>query len=115
MASLGMSSSDTGPVLKIMEIILLFIDQLNFLISDIIVVWRAWIMFPYSSIARFALIASIIGTSAGVVVDTVMTTEEITQNIDYLVERPLRILICTLPVLATNLVSTLLMAYKTWY
>ncbi|THU98234.1 hypothetical protein K435DRAFT_795888 [Dendrothele bispora CBS 962.96] len=84
-SSFGIDPPDTRPMLKTMKIILLFVDQLNFLISDIIVVWRAWIMFSHSSTARFALIASIIGTTAGVIVDTGMTIKEIIENIEYLI------------------------------
>ncbi|KAE9395546.1 hypothetical protein BT96DRAFT_997570 [Gymnopus androsaceus JB14] len=78
--------------------------RLNFVISDGVVVWRAWILFPYNLAMKLLLVLM-----AGHLSEGWFTPS------NPLYEVPItRELLLTLPLLITNLVTTFSIAYKAW-
>ncbi|THV06988.1 hypothetical protein K435DRAFT_848660 [Dendrothele bispora CBS 962.96] len=102
---------DTISLIKSVDIAHIYVNRLNFLTCDGIVVWRAWILYPRSLVAKTVLMMCIIGSLAGTFVNAGFETEQILRDIDDL-GGPLELLEQTLPLLITNLVSTLMIAYK---
>ncbi|TRM63638.1 hypothetical protein BD626DRAFT_569020 [Schizophyllum amplum] len=86
--------------------------RVNFLISDTVVVWRAWVLFPDNMKVRIVLSVCLFGTFAAVIANTVVI---ILRRLGELERLPdLYSLMLTVPLLITNLTATALMAYKTW-
>ncbi|KAF5353814.1 hypothetical protein D9758_010578 [Tetrapyrgos nigripes] len=92
-----------------------FMTRFNFLASDAIVVWRAWVLFPRSLAVKITLILCIIGSTAGVLVDAgrgavfaLRDSSSSSQNPGPAVNG----LVMSLPLLVTNLLATLLIGYK---
>ncbi|KAJ7592103.1 hypothetical protein C8J56DRAFT_1024311 [Mycena floridula] len=98
----------------------IFIDsmtRLNYLIGDSIVVWRAWILWTNHSKVHMLLCICLFGTFVGVTVDLAFV---ILFDSSQFSDSPrfssllTRSLILLLPLFWTNLISTLLIAYKVW-
>ncbi|KAJ7592312.1 hypothetical protein C8J56DRAFT_887017 [Mycena floridula] len=89
-----------------------------YLIGDSIVVFRAWVLWTNHSGVHVLLCICLFGTFVGVTVDLVFG---ILFALSQLSDSPrfpptgLRTLILMLPLLLTNLISTLLIACKVWY
>ncbi|KAJ7595407.1 hypothetical protein C8J56DRAFT_1042502 [Mycena floridula] len=88
--------------------------RFNYIISDSIVVWRTWVLWPDSRRVRYLLILCLLGTLAGASIDyTFLMLYLLYGNTRFVPEGP-QTLVLTLPLCLTNLVSTLLMGYKVW-
>ncbi|KAL1683358.1 hypothetical protein EV122DRAFT_258315 [Schizophyllum commune] len=86
----------------------------NFIISDIIVVWRAWILWNTARLARHALIVSLCLTCCAIVADIGVVSWEILDPGLAHHSAVLLSLLWTLPTLFTNVTVTTLMAVKAW-
>ncbi|THU87607.1 hypothetical protein K435DRAFT_804179 [Dendrothele bispora CBS 962.96] len=72
-----------------------FVVRLNFLLSDKIVVWRTWVLFPFNTLVKSTLVfCMVVATDSG---------GAATQN-----------LLMSLPLLITNALATALVGYKAW-
>ncbi|KAJ7592084.1 hypothetical protein C8J56DRAFT_1162570 [Mycena floridula] len=91
--------------------------RLNYLIGDSIVVWRAWVIWTHHSRVHALLIACLLGTFIGALIDLTFTT---LHDLSLFSSPPRfsptgsRTLIVLLPLFLTNFISTLLMGYKVW-
>ncbi|KAL1744131.1 hypothetical protein HDZ31DRAFT_39430 [Schizophyllum fasciatum] len=86
----------------------------NFIISDMIVVWRAWILWNTSRLARKGLIISLCLTFCAIVADIgVVSWEIMVPGLSHQ-SAVLLSLLWTLPTLFTNVTVTALMAVKAW-
>ncbi|THV01176.1 hypothetical protein K435DRAFT_854031 [Dendrothele bispora CBS 962.96] len=87
---------DLGQIipLRAMAMSLNLIVGLNFAISDVVVVWRAWVLFPGSRIVKIALSVCLVGSFAGVVLEGDIAAKGFKNNL--------------------NLQSSILIGYKTW-
>ncbi|KAL1665313.1 hypothetical protein GGF50DRAFT_126521 [Schizophyllum commune] len=86
--------------------------RVNFLISDTVVVWRAWVLFPDSRKIRFLLAACLFGTYGATISNTVVIVLRRLGEIDP--PSDTFSLVLTVPLLVTNLTATAFMTYKTW-
>ncbi|KAI5899679.1 uncharacterized protein SCHCODRAFT_01146212 [Schizophyllum commune H4-8] len=84
--------------------------RLNYIMSDTIVVWRAWILWPDSRFAKGALLVCMCGSVVGAVTDCVWILKPIGV---YQVSNA-RTLMITIPLLLTNLVATTLIGARIW-
>ncbi|KAF5391593.1 hypothetical protein D9757_002544 [Collybiopsis confluens] len=85
--------------------------RVNFLLGDVIVVWRTWVVWPRNLIVRAVLAICMLGTIGAVFGNGVKST------LDSLRDTPASntySLVMTLPPLFTNLVATLLIALRVW-
>ncbi|THU79827.1 hypothetical protein K435DRAFT_973015 [Dendrothele bispora CBS 962.96] len=96
------------------QILLTFVDRINYPISDGIVVWRAWIMFPNSLFVKIALTFLFLSSCVGVFVDASLGTVGFLRDISFTGPNT-RGLIMAIPMIVTNAVATGLIAWKTWH
>ncbi|KAJ7116944.1 hypothetical protein C8R44DRAFT_791680 [Mycena epipterygia] len=87
--------------------------RVNYLMSDGIVVWRAWVLYQNNLKVRLVLILCLLGSLAGATTDMTFGTLWLFGNDKFTPTGP-RALILVLPLLVTNMVSTALMGYKVW-
>ncbi|KAI4524473.1 S-adenosyl-L-methionine-dependent methyltransferase [Schizophyllum commune Loenen D] len=83
--------------------------RFNYFVSDAIVVWRAWVLWPSSRLAKGALCVCLAGSLVGVIVECVWTVEDLVKG-----EPAIRTLMMTVPLLATNVVATVLVGIQVW-
>ncbi|KAL1704146.1 hypothetical protein EV121DRAFT_206480 [Schizophyllum commune] len=83
--------------------------RFNYFVSDAIVVWRAWVLWPNSRPAKGALCVCLAGSLVGVIVECVWTVEDLVEG-----EPAIRTLMMTVPLLATNIVATVLVGIQVW-
>ncbi|KAL0571888.1 hypothetical protein V5O48_010078 [Marasmius crinis-equi] len=85
--------------------------RLNFLLGDIIVVWRTWVVWSHSLAVRLLLAICMLGTIGAIIGNGTKAA------LDLVRETPVSntySLVLTLPPLITNLVATILIAVKVW-
>ncbi|KAL1672426.1 hypothetical protein EV122DRAFT_224693 [Schizophyllum commune] len=85
--------------------------RFNFVVSDAIVAWRAWVLWPDNHWIKSVLILCVLGSLAGVTVECVWTAQDVMGENSV----RLRALMVTMPLLLTNVVATTLVAAKVWY
>ncbi|THU79399.1 hypothetical protein K435DRAFT_973176 [Dendrothele bispora CBS 962.96] len=91
-----------------------YTDRLNFLISDGIVVWRAWVLFPRNRKMKAILILCMIISIAGTYLETAFITSRAVGLKDFKLKQR-KIYLMPICVLLTNVTATSLIGYKAWY
>ncbi|THU87614.1 hypothetical protein K435DRAFT_867139 [Dendrothele bispora CBS 962.96] len=88
--------------------------RLNFLLSDGIVVWRTWVLFPFDKLVKATLVFCMLVTSVCTCVDGGIAASR-TSDIIHSVGGPVaQNLLTSLPLLITNILATALIGYKAW-
>ncbi|KAL1686846.1 hypothetical protein GGG16DRAFT_128443 [Schizophyllum commune] len=82
-------------------------------IIDLVIVWRAWVLWPDSRVARVVLVFCFVTSIAGVGVEVIPTLTSAT-SYDSDGPRTPTIAMAT-PLIATNLISTGLIGARVWY
>ncbi|KAJ6596367.1 hypothetical protein DFH09DRAFT_1134738 [Mycena vulgaris] len=85
----------------------------NYLMSDAIVVWRAWVLYHDNLKVRLVLSLCLLGSLVGATTDMTFGTLWLFGNLKFTPTGP-RVLILVLPLLVTNMVATSLMGFKVW-
>ncbi|THU78062.1 hypothetical protein K435DRAFT_877057 [Dendrothele bispora CBS 962.96] len=104
---------DIAGLLTNTEIVANFMERMNFLISDGIVVWRAWIMFPHNIVVRSMLAICMIGSFVGTFVDVGISSVRFLRDPTNTGEKS-GLLIMALPFIITNAVATGTIGWKAW-
>ncbi|KAL1745423.1 hypothetical protein HDZ31DRAFT_81987 [Schizophyllum fasciatum] len=78
----------------------------NYLVSDAIVVWRAWVLWPNSYIAKTVLLSGMCGTIAGIILEYAWSLHTF--------EATIRSLALTVPEVYVNLAATVLVGVQAW-
>ncbi|TRM61076.1 hypothetical protein BD626DRAFT_502624 [Schizophyllum amplum] len=94
------------------QVYILFVvaTRVNYVLSDALVVWRAWVIWPHSRVAR-GMLAFCIGCSLiGTVVEGVFLVRLLYAKH----KAPTLILAMDLPLLVTNATATVLVGIKVW-
>ncbi|THU84361.1 hypothetical protein K435DRAFT_806768 [Dendrothele bispora CBS 962.96] len=89
------------------------LTRFNYAMSDIIVVWRAWVLFPRYTIVKVVLSVCLVGSFAGAFFDGGTAARGFLNNVNYQ-GTTTEVIILIVPLLFTNLVATVLIGYKTW-
>ncbi|KAI5890039.1 uncharacterized protein SCHCODRAFT_02630700 [Schizophyllum commune H4-8] len=92
------------------NIVLSAVVRVSYLLSDVIVVWRAWILSAGNRFSQAALLLCLCGTTAGIIVDFVWAYEN-----PAMVPPAARTLIKTIPLLVTNIVATMVVSWRVWH
>ncbi|KAJ7458487.1 hypothetical protein FB451DRAFT_1273256 [Mycena latifolia] len=87
--------------------------RVNYLMSDAIVVWRAWLLYHDNLKVRLLLSLCMLGSFVGATTDMTFGTLWLYGNLKY-TPTGTRALIMVLPLVITNIVSTSLMGFKVW-
>ncbi|THV00452.1 hypothetical protein K435DRAFT_837278 [Dendrothele bispora CBS 962.96] len=92
-----------------------FVVRLNFLLSDGIVVWRTWVLFPFNKLVKVALVFCMLVATVCTFVDAGLNARSSLRDIEDDSGGPAsQTLLMALPLLITNVVATSLIGYKTW-
>ncbi|KAL1707733.1 hypothetical protein EV121DRAFT_277725 [Schizophyllum commune] len=94
------------------NVVLVATRRCIYLLSDAIVVWRAWVLWPNSRVAKAILSTCMCGSAVGAILNAVWTIQN-----DRSVKTLPRIqsLALTVPLLLTNVVATSLVGLQVWY
>lgn len=107
--ALGEGHSDVSALLTRMRIVGDVMRKGSLAISDIIVIWRAWVMYPESFRVKALLIVCGLGSIAGIIVHGIVYSG--TSSLDTLRHAEL---ILPIPLLVTNAVVTVLVSVRLW-
>ncbi|KAL1731634.1 hypothetical protein EV714DRAFT_235927 [Schizophyllum commune] len=88
----------------------LTLSRINAILSDLIVVWRAWALWPDSLFVKSLLAFCMTGTVAGTLGDIVLVHMGGSTRSMQLA----RLLLSILPILLTNIVATVVVSVKVW-
>ncbi|THU84319.1 hypothetical protein K435DRAFT_843712 [Dendrothele bispora CBS 962.96] len=102
---------DTALQLKT-YIVTAVLSRINYFLSDGVVIWRAFVLFPRRSIFRLILILSLLVCWAAAIIDCVFV---IIAGVTGVLQPQSRYLVLLLPMLFTNFLATLLITWRTWY
>ncbi|THU76291.1 hypothetical protein K435DRAFT_974489 [Dendrothele bispora CBS 962.96] len=113
----GYNPPDPGEIFPLMiklQISLSSLNRLNYIIGDMVVVWRAWVLFPQRLSAKIALSVCLMGSFVGVF-----------WNIGLIAKRVLKdpaatggaedVILLAVPLIFTNLTATVLIGFKAWH
>ncbi|TRM59578.1 hypothetical protein BD626DRAFT_150908 [Schizophyllum amplum] len=85
--------------------------HVNYLVSDALVAWRAWILWPYSRIIHGVLLLCMTGTLAGAIAESVWAMRD-----PFSSAGPAKLsLSIDLPVWVTNIVATTFVGVQVWF
>ncbi|THU96039.1 hypothetical protein K435DRAFT_966125 [Dendrothele bispora CBS 962.96] len=95
------------------EKVTMFFSRFSYMLGDLIVVWRAWILFPGKSPAKCALVVCIMVILGSFISNLFFAYKDLANfEID---PSPGPRLILPAALLFTNVIATLLIAYKAWH
>ncbi|KAI5825543.1 hypothetical protein K523DRAFT_419943 [Schizophyllum commune Tattone D] len=86
---------------------------INYILSDALVVWRAWVLWPHSRVARAALTMGMVGTAVGSVFRVIHIGSQ-ARDLRRISVFTLESLTFTLPILFTNALATALVGSRLW-
>ncbi|KAJ7595439.1 hypothetical protein C8J56DRAFT_1159912 [Mycena floridula] len=112
-AQLGTNPPDYKDLNLAMDIYDNILLRLTFLISDTIVVWRAWVLWPNRRV-RALLAFCWLGSLGGAITDDAFGMLWVLKGDTRFTPTGPKTLILSLPLLITNIVSTSLVGYKVW-
>ncbi|THU87183.1 hypothetical protein K435DRAFT_804516 [Dendrothele bispora CBS 962.96] len=90
------------------------IERLNYVIGDMVVVWRAWVLFPQRLAMKVTLSICLLGSFVGASLDMELIAKGIMKNVSYTGTKT-NIMILAVPLIFTNLTATALIGYKAWH
>ncbi|KAF5343455.1 hypothetical protein D9758_011842 [Tetrapyrgos nigripes] len=85
--------------------------RFNFLLGDVIVVWRTWVVWPHNIKIKLLLTFCMLGTIGAIIGNGTKAALDLVRQTP---ESATYSLVMTLPPLITNLTATLLIALKVW-
>ncbi|THU91582.1 hypothetical protein K435DRAFT_801174 [Dendrothele bispora CBS 962.96] len=91
-----------------------FMARLNFIMGDIIVVWRAWVLFP-QRFAKIALSICLIGSFVGIFLDIGLLVKRVIKNPEDVRGEEENAIMVAVPLILTNFTATTLIGFKAWY
>ncbi|THU86119.1 hypothetical protein K435DRAFT_868580 [Dendrothele bispora CBS 962.96] len=114
----GYNPPDLGEVISLitkLEIGVDSLNRLNYLMGDIIVVWRAWVLFPQKLPAKMALSICLMGSFVGVFMDLGLHVKDSMEDVYETNREEMEAIILTVPLILTNFTATTLIGSKAWY
>ncbi|KAL1746660.1 hypothetical protein HDZ31DRAFT_33635 [Schizophyllum fasciatum] len=111
-AAYGDTAINLGSKLDDLNIALAVSARMNYILSDAIVVWRAWVLWKESECVKRGLCLCMLGTFVGTVIECVWSLQS---TFSGEVEMMKQTLAMTIPLLLTNVVATTLIAVQCWY
>ncbi|KAL1713160.1 hypothetical protein EV715DRAFT_277467 [Schizophyllum commune] len=108
-AGFGTSVADISDILNRLVILNVVAERVNYVLSDAIVVWRAWVLWADSLVAKGVLLVCMCGSLVGAVINTVWTV----RHTAFQTAKP-RALAITIPFLFTNVVAITLVGRRAW-
>ncbi|KAI5835011.1 hypothetical protein K523DRAFT_411886 [Schizophyllum commune Tattone D] len=109
-AGFGTSVDDISDILNRLVILNVVAERVNYVLSDAIVIWRAWVLWSDSFVAKGVLLVCMCGSLVGAIINTVWTVRPDTA---FQTAKP-RALAITIPFLFTNVVAITLVGRRAW-
>ncbi|THU87663.1 hypothetical protein K435DRAFT_867052 [Dendrothele bispora CBS 962.96] len=113
----GYNPPDSGEIIALrteLEIGIDFMNRLSYVMGDMVVVWRAWVLFPQGLPAKVALSICLMGSFVGTSLDIGLLTKGLLENPSYSGNKT-ETMILIVPLIFTNFTATTLIGFKTWY
>ncbi|THU97546.1 hypothetical protein K435DRAFT_796412 [Dendrothele bispora CBS 962.96] len=107
-------SKEVIPLITGLKIGLNLMDRLNYFIGDIVVVWRAWVLFPQRLAVKTTLSICLLGSFVGVSLDIGLLIKGVLENFFYTGNKT-EGLVLAIPLIFTNFTATALIGFKAWY
>ncbi|THV01580.1 hypothetical protein K435DRAFT_853596 [Dendrothele bispora CBS 962.96] len=89
-------------------------DRLNYVIGDIVVVWRAWVLFPRRMPVKVILSICLLGSFVGTFLEFGLFAKEVLEN-PFFNDNKTETMILTVPLIFTNFTATALIGFKAWH
>ncbi|KIK60015.1 hypothetical protein GYMLUDRAFT_97323 [Collybiopsis luxurians FD-317 M1] len=106
---------DATDISNKVTIITMVFQRLQYFISDSIVVWRAWLLWDRNIFVKMILLCCLLGTITATFVQGALSVDQqVRQSGGVAQGSGVRTLMFSLPLLITNLVSTILIGFKIW-
>ncbi|THV08110.1 hypothetical protein K435DRAFT_641683 [Dendrothele bispora CBS 962.96] len=96
-----------------LQIGLNLMDRLNYVISDIVVAWRAWVLFPQRLAVKVTLSICLLGSFVGTFLDIGLLAKGLSENFSFNGNKT-EVLSLTVPLIFTNFTATALIGFKAW-
>ncbi|KAF9459106.1 hypothetical protein BDZ94DRAFT_1269043 [Collybia nuda] len=112
--ALGPSPPDDSSLLITWTAVSNCLERLNYVLSDVIVVWRAWIFWARNKYAKILLVLCMLLSTAAAIIDGAFTVVAEVNADGFALPAGASTLILTLPLLITNVFATSLVAYQAW-
>jgi len=94
------------------------LTRINYFLGDAVVVWRAWVIWGRQKPVLLTLAALLLGSFAAAVVDLSLSMSELLDGDDVDNDSAIKLgersMVLTLPLLTTNIVSSILIMVKAW-
>ncbi|THU80958.1 hypothetical protein K435DRAFT_809477 [Dendrothele bispora CBS 962.96] len=86
----------------------------QYVIGDIVVVWRAWVLFPGRLAVKVTLLICLLGSFVGTFLDIGVLVKRVIKDFDDTGNK-IMIVILTVPLIFTNFTATTLIGFKAWH
>ncbi|THU86490.1 hypothetical protein K435DRAFT_805074 [Dendrothele bispora CBS 962.96] len=86
----------------------------QYVIGDIVVVWRAWVLFPQGLAVKVTLSICLLGSFAGTSLEIGLVAKGLMKNYVKAAGSKTNTMILTVPLIFTNLTATTLIGFKAW-
>ncbi|THU96300.1 hypothetical protein K435DRAFT_797447 [Dendrothele bispora CBS 962.96] len=106
---------DLGKNLTGLEIGLNLMNRVTYVIGDIVVVWRAWVLFPQRLPAKIALSICLMGSFVGVFWDTGLLIKRVMKSPYDIPGGEKNVILLAVPLIFTNFTATTLIGFKAWH
>ncbi|TRM57631.1 hypothetical protein BD626DRAFT_514054 [Schizophyllum amplum] len=110
MPQYGLRPTDIQRAIFQLSVVLSVTDRVNYLLSDFVVVWRAWVLWPDNRYVRALLALCMCGSTIGVIIEVYWAFQ-----LYGTLQLASRTLLMMVPLLVTNMVTTVLMAARVWF
>ncbi|THU96116.1 hypothetical protein K435DRAFT_797613 [Dendrothele bispora CBS 962.96] len=115
--SIGYNLPDSREVTQLitrLEIGLNLMDRLNYVMGDIVVVWRAWVLFPQRLAVKVTLLICLLGSFVGTSLNLGLYAKGLLENGSFAGNKT-ETIILAVPLIFTNLTATALIGFKAWH
>ncbi|KAI5899678.1 uncharacterized protein SCHCODRAFT_02605817 [Schizophyllum commune H4-8] len=109
-AGFGTSVEDISELLNRLVILNVVAERVNYVLSDAIVIWRVWVLWSDSLVAKGVLLVCMGGSLVGAIINTIWTVRPATA----FQTAKSRALAITIPFLFTNAVAIILVGRRAW-
>ncbi|THU78027.1 hypothetical protein K435DRAFT_811918 [Dendrothele bispora CBS 962.96] len=86
-------------------------ERLNYVMGDVVVVWKAWVLFPQRLAVKVTLSISLLGSFVGAFLELGLLAKEVSENFSYTGNKTMTL---TVPLIFTNFTATALIGFKAW-
>ncbi|THV02322.1 hypothetical protein K435DRAFT_921770 [Dendrothele bispora CBS 962.96] len=91
-----------------------FMEKLNYILGDVVVVWRAWVLFPRRLPVKVTLSICLLGSFVGTFLELGLMTKEALENFGNTGNKT-DTMILTIPLIFTNFTATALIGFQAWH